>query len=1081
MGSNGARGGNGGKVDLYLEQDDVYLLMRVEGCHPQETLANPRTAGGIGGMAGRHGKGGIGGRGGRGGSSYSWTTTSYHTSHETKTHYHSNPGGRQGPNGSGGYTPTRILHNGEDGTHGKFTIKVSQGNGAIFKYESRYNLRFTSFSSERLSEMIAPRTFEFGENVMVSHLKVVNTGGMPSPNQRVMLSFGPTSGLDCDKSGRLFLAAHTNVRPGDNGLAEEGHMEFSCPYPSSVTSSAGDEVARRPSNVPDFDPIREEARICFMAYQLGHENNATDVAQISDFQARYLDFQEQDTVVYKAYPIENPYGIQGFRSLAPMETSILEFPIRSTTHQSLGEDSATGRVLVVQIYYADNQRYEIPIENICVRAENGRTVDVNPAMSLVGKGYRYQIRNLPAGRDFVVRVSFKLNDKNIEVSEKAGLQFDMYLQKIPQLQHTGETEETTRKQLVQRRLFVASCQPRFSSHKQERDVLLVTTTSTTSHQVRAWKALLSRLGLNMQHYSLSRYGHLNPQQEVEGETFGKALEKKLVILLNDEFVPNPNAAGHERHFKCRPSKLFKSTLDHPESARFLFVGGNLNSTSNSDMEHLSPRFSVYHTRQVPHSKYSNMKEGVAALRTRVAHERANGFVASGDQCREGPRTFEVCLKAKMLLTPSSKRIARTANIRAKRLERVLRAQDPLRPYNVTVMPQSTSTQDRKGPFQPRQMGRLLVSVGPPRFQNTLAVVEESGKGQLAAPKAIETASMAYAVFYDSSLDTKLHHYCRCLSAASPQDTANEELLTVVKDCLVGDFVAELSDYHHGRFNVVAEKTHRTTSSDAGDSKKAGTSGTATKEADGPSIWDRSPTLKGLRRCEALNTILLGSKRQTERHGKNNETGHLTELVTRHLSLLMGALESVAWTKDLRPWWNPLSRKHRERRQMIEVLRALKDHWEDVLDDDMVEEQHKCLDIQAKELLQERKDTKYIMLGIRGRWRAALATLHSPWNKTTYPQDDCFRGASLRVRREWELCRGTNDKSNRGAGVVSNDHSNRSSKICVSPKVKKFVPASVTPMQRSLAQKASRRDQDYRQSIQAAMEAEYELYVRQEDE
>ena len=203
-----------------------------------------------------------------------------------------------------------------------------------------------------------------------------------------------------------------------------------------------------------------------------------------------------------------------------------------------------------------------------------------------------------------------------------------------------------------------------------------------------------------------------------------------------------------------PQSSSKALFNHPESARFLFVGGNLNNANNSDMEHLAPRFYVYHTQQVPHSK----KECVAALHTRVAHERANGFAASGDQRQEGPRTFEVRRKAKMLLTPFCDRIARTANIRAKRVEHVLRAQDPLRPYKATAMPQSTSTQDRKGPFQPRQMGRLLVSVGPPRFQNTLAVVEESGKGQIAAaPKAIETASMAYEVFYASSWDTKLHH------------------------------------------------------------------------------------------------------------------------------------------------------------------------------------------------------------------------------------------------------------------------------------------------------------------------------------
>ncbi len=61
-GTNGADGGNGGVIHIYIDEDKTHLLMAVTwDIH-----------GGRGGPPGEHGSPGQGGRGGRGGLGYTW-------------------------------------------------------------------------------------------------------------------------------------------------------------------------------------------------------------------------------------------------------------------------------------------------------------------------------------------------------------------------------------------------------------------------------------------------------------------------------------------------------------------------------------------------------------------------------------------------------------------------------------------------------------------------------------------------------------------------------------------------------------------------------------------------------------------------------------------------------------------------------------------------------------------------------------------------------------------------------------------------------------------------------------------------
>lgn len=61
-GSNGADGGDGGTIQIIVDEENIHLLLAVQW----------DIRGGQGGEPGRHGKPGKGGKGGRGGKGYKW-------------------------------------------------------------------------------------------------------------------------------------------------------------------------------------------------------------------------------------------------------------------------------------------------------------------------------------------------------------------------------------------------------------------------------------------------------------------------------------------------------------------------------------------------------------------------------------------------------------------------------------------------------------------------------------------------------------------------------------------------------------------------------------------------------------------------------------------------------------------------------------------------------------------------------------------------------------------------------------------------------------------------------------------------
>ena len=121
--SSGAHGGHGGGVLVAVAPEDTHLLM----------LLRHAVEGGDGGRPGKNGAGGGRGRGGSGGSSYSWTETESYTdaqgNSQSRTTYHSNPGGSDGASGRGGSSGNARAKQGKHGKRGRPRVGRAVGGG----------------------------------------------------------------------------------------------------------------------------------------------------------------------------------------------------------------------------------------------------------------------------------------------------------------------------------------------------------------------------------------------------------------------------------------------------------------------------------------------------------------------------------------------------------------------------------------------------------------------------------------------------------------------------------------------------------------------------------------------------------------------------------------------------------------------------------------------------------------------------------------------------------------------------------------------------------------------------------------
>ncbi|MBX3232963.1 MAG: hypothetical protein KIT84_11725 [Labilithrix sp.] len=470
-GSHGANGGRGGDVTVRVHDRDTHLLM----------LIAHDVRGGSGGRAGRNGPGGSGGRGGRGGSSYSWTTTETYVDAEgrsqSRTKFHSNPGGSTGPSGRSGFAGTAALRDGARGAAGTFLVEVSDDRGRVSRADSRYDVRLVSFRHRNAND---DGIYEPEEQVFVGDLEVENTGGMPLPAHHDVIVRVIDDGWIAPKDTRLVLPR--SLAPGQRHLFTDRELELALRlFRPQATGGplAAPETIRLVCELPSV-------RRSFGAFA----SPATD---------------EMGRIVVR-FPIElSP--VRSLFSLSPGQAARVRWSITNASEKTFGLEGEAGRAVGVRLRLEGGELGE----------DDVLFVDPSGTRRSLRDGYEVDVPAIGPKKTATF-------EGTIAIAPHARPYACVRLVASAELGHVGAPSTTRPIQLQE--LTIRVGQPKDEG---DADVLLVTNNRTTDEEVEAWRAVHRDLGLSMSIWDASLEGGMSVLTEVAA----RERAYRAVVVLDD--------------------------------------------------------------------------------------------------------------------------------------------------------------------------------------------------------------------------------------------------------------------------------------------------------------------------------------------------------------------------------------------------------------------------------------------------------------------------------------------------------------------------------------------------------------------
>ena len=277
----GADGGNGGMVNIVVQEEDAHLLMLVD--------HNIDVSGGFGGSPGSNGHGGGGGFPGGGGERHTyWVTGPDGESKSIDV-----PGGSSGNYGPDGHTPATVLRPGRNGGDGNVTYTLVRENGAQETYRSVYELQLQGFEISTLEEQ-DDDVLEPGERLVLTNLVVKNVGEMPVPSGQTMLFY--LSNAD----------AHFEPIPGE----DDTPLKFVGEIAGGMETEIQGQVRCRIKPIEDRDnplPMADEAKVIL-------------VSRLESLPHTFQRFDSLSTTIIVEHPISIT-KVDMLRSLAPDQQS----------------------------------------------------------------------------------------------------------------------------------------------------------------------------------------------------------------------------------------------------------------------------------------------------------------------------------------------------------------------------------------------------------------------------------------------------------------------------------------------------------------------------------------------------------------------------------------------------------------------------------------------------------------------------------------------------------------------------------------------------------------------------------------
>lgn len=438
-GSSGAPGGHGGSIVVRVHERDTHLLL----------LLTRQTLGGPGGRPGLNGPGGRGGDGGDGGSSYSWTETEHYTDaqgqSQTRTTFHSNPGGSNGPRGRDGLAGQAALSAGAQGRPGSFAIEVEDDRGAVRRYAERYELAVVGFQHDNENR---DGVYEPHEKVIVSRIAVKNIGAMPTPaHHDVVIGVVEKGWVDADE--RQLLTLPRALEPGQTHVFERESLSFVL-------------HGHRPTQ-PGAPLAESETIHLFAAIPAANR-------RFGAFEST-LDKKTGQIVV--RFPVEvSP--MRALYSLAPGEATKLRFTLSNVALSALGRSSPSARELAARMRLAGGELYDGEVIVVDERGHRAR----------LDEGWREVVSHIDPQRERAFELIVAIApDARPYTSARLELSAEL-----------GWLDDPKNARAVHLRDLTIRVGQRFD--RRASDVLIITNNRTDRDELSAWQRLCEELGLS---------------------------------------------------------------------------------------------------------------------------------------------------------------------------------------------------------------------------------------------------------------------------------------------------------------------------------------------------------------------------------------------------------------------------------------------------------------------------------------------------------------------------------------------------------------------------------------------------------
>jgi hypothetical protein len=704
--SDGRNGGDGANVNLIVDHTETGLLMLVKG----------NLVGGDLGFAGEAGRGGQGGPGGPGGRSYHWTET--RTSRDsngrtvTRTIMRSNPGGI---NGRPGRTGRPSLYNAKDakpGKTGQLTIRVRDASGQLVTYKSPFDLELVTFDIASEYTILEPDSI-----VSLDHIVIRNCGGMPTPaNYTVRVFLAPDKWLISDE---VDVVLHRSLAPGETYTFCDDGLDF----------RIGDYVVDEPRT---------------RSFRLRHP--VSPQARLESGIARSFEQFENGEDIRVRFPVELT-PITCLNSLAPGESTRVIWSVKNIGAETFDQKylyrSVRSRLRLLGgdlhqnlIAFFDDEDSSFAIQSV-----DGQSTD-----------WEKRVGELRPGESTIIETRIGIRDQPGAVAYQGfavGVDLD--------LQRPGTSDRSDQYRRVDYRKTFIRVSERYLREEGSR-FLLVANEKTTTNDIEKWTQLADYFGSELDVWDVSYYGFLDLVRAVdEDQSLLKQWEGMTMIIPNNYYsTPAGRTVAFEQLAK---GQFIRAAADY--DINFYIVGDSRTGGAEMLATSLIP---------VGDEKTPNQLESQKEFLKRV--KRWNKYVAGNQRVVGGVTSnaqdiadaslghvHEIDIDRRtFLFQPKEKWLIEEA----KRLQRKLSKQDPLKRWIIVHRYDTGDTDTSWGFFRKRNVGKFELRRTLDSTKGSVVLFEVEGIDAIDRG-FINSQANKHGIFLALKFEDKIDRFIRLVS------------------------------------------------------------------------------------------------------------------------------------------------------------------------------------------------------------------------------------------------------------------------------------------------------------------------------